>query len=296
MAPDMSSNTTTLTLALRAAPPKSVTLDPYFTLLYEDNKKALLHFLHHKAALPVQDMLGTPRFVEYLLSKEPGPKVQYANLRPALSAIRSFLVSSHGGKKLLAFYKHLLQVQGRWLMAAAEFVGFELYVKLTRALFITRDDKQLLAHFMKVIPNALSKLANCSNVDRASFEAQVNVEKTRLQEASVAAADSLFNFKVSKEFYYTHGKLLTAMEVHEKKLQELRERAVRRKAERQARIQAAYARNSATLSRQMGMTGMTPHNPQVEASVFQYTKRIRDEFFSFGEDTGAEEPLDLTDD
>ncbi|OQU98308.1 hypothetical protein CLAIMM_04113 [Cladophialophora immunda] len=179
-------------------------------------------------------------------------------------------------------------------MATAQLVSFELYVKLTYALFISRDDKKLLDHFIKVIPGALSKVANYSNVDRASFDTLLNLEKNRLQEASFSAADSLFNFKVSKEFYHTHGKLLTAIEVHEAKLEELRERAARRKAERQARIQAAYTRNSATLNRQMGMAGMTPHHPQVEASVCQYTKEIRNEFFSFNEDTDAQEPLDLT--
>ncbi|EXJ69463.1 uncharacterized protein A1O5_07499 [Cladophialophora psammophila CBS 110553] len=288
--PNMSS-TTTLTLPLRTAPPKSVTLDPYFTLLYEDNKKALKHFLDNKVPLPVNDILATPRLVEYLLSKEPGPKVQYENLRPALTAIRSFLLSSPGGKKLLAFYKHLLKVQGRWLMTTAELIGFELYIKLTHALFISRDDKKLLAHFVKVIPGAVSKVANYTDIDRATFDALLNLEKNRLQEASTTATDNLFNFKVSKEFYHTHGKLLTAIEIHEAKLEELRERAARRKAERQARIRAAYAANAVTFSRQMGMAGMIPYHPQVEASVCQYAKEICEEFFSFNGEPETEEPV-----
>ncbi|OAG37078.1 hypothetical protein AYO21_08726 [Fonsecaea monophora] len=292
--PDMPSTTSTLTLPLRTAPSKSVTLDPYFTLLYEDNKRSLQHFLDNKAPLPGKIVLATPRFVEYLLSKEPGPKVQYENLRPALSAIRSFLVSSPGGKKLLAFYKHLLQLQGRWLMATAELVSFELYIKLTHNLFISRDDKKLMAHCIKVIPDALSKVANYSNVDRATFDTILNLEKNRLQEASSTAADILFNFKVSKDFYLTHGRLLTAIEVHEAKLEELRVRAARRKAERQARIQAAYARNSSPFSQQIGMVGMTPVHPHVEASISQYAQAIRDEFFSFNGNTGDEEPLALT--
>ncbi|OAP55283.1 hypothetical protein AYL99_10256 [Fonsecaea erecta] len=292
--PNTSSTTTTFTLPLRAAPAKSLTLDPYFTLLYEDNKTALHHFLHDKAPLPVKDILATPRFVEYVLSKEPGPKVQYENLRPALTAIRSFLLSSSGGKRLLAFYKHLLQIQGRWLIATAELVGFELYVKLTHALFISRDDKKLLAHFVEVIPDTVSKVADYSTLDKASFDSLFASEKSRLQEACFTATDGLFDFKVSRAFYHSHGKLLTAIEIHEAKLQELRERAERRRAERQARIQAAYARNSATVYRQMGMGARLTHTPHADASICEYTKRIFDEFLSFGGEAGADVPLQVT--
>lgn len=271
----------TLTLPLRGRVSPTLTLDPIFSLLYEDNEKNLKHLIDNKAPLPLHDVVHNSEFMEYLLNKEPGPKVEYANLRPALTAMRAFLIMSPHGKKLLAFYKHLLQLQGRWAVAVAEMLTFNIYLKLTQVLYIDRDDKKLMAHIIKLVPDAAFKIATYTTGDRRQFSMMVKSEKDRLLKETRAAAENLFNLKVSNDFWNQHGKLVAAIEHSEKKLQESRERHARRKHERLQRVLAAQARNEATLSRQMGMAGMTPHLPHVENSVCEYTRELREDYFRF---------------
>lgn len=275
------SSTTTFTLPLRVAVPKSLTLDPVFSLLYEDNKKALTQLVDYKTPLTVKDIIINEAFIDYVISKEPGPKVQYQNLRPALSAIRPFLTASPNGNKLMAFYKNLLQLQGRWIMASSEFLAFDMYFKLMLSIFMDQDDKKLMAHVTKMVSGAQKKVESLKNFDRNQFTMLMSSERERLQKVAHAAVEPLFHLKVSKDFWTQHGKLVAAIEHHEKKLLEIRERNARRKAEREARLRALRASNTANLSRQMGMAGKTPHLPHVEDSVCDYTKEVCNDYFSF---------------
>jgi hypothetical protein len=221
--------------------------------------------------------------MEYLMAKEPGPKLEYQNLRPALTALRGFLMVSPNGQKLMAFYKQLLQLQGRWAMAAAEMLAFDTYIKMVHVLFVDRDDPTLVAHMTKVVPIAAYKIAANSIPTRAHFDQILQAEKDRLHQATRAAAERLFDFKVSKDFWNQHGKLVTAIEHCEKKLKELREKTVRRKCEREEARRLAYERNEAMRHRQMGMAGMTPHSAQVERAVVQWVRESKEDYFSFND-------------
>lgn len=277
------SSTMTFTLPLRAMAPSSLTLDPVFSLLYEDNEKGLTRLLDNKSPLLRAEILRNKPFMEYLMTKEPGPKVEYQNLRPALTALRSFLIVSPQGKKLLEFYRHLLQLQGHWAIATAEMLAFDMYVKITQSVYIDRADDKLMSHITKLVPTAAEKLAKHGAFDHGQFDMILVEERARLGEASRDAAEKLFNLKVSQDFWGQHGKLVAAIEHSEKKLQEIREKTLRRKREHEARRRAAYASNEALRDRQMGMAGMTPHSPQVERAVVGWVKDVKDDYFSFND-------------
>ncbi|EXJ77276.1 hypothetical protein A1O3_10434 [Capronia epimyces CBS 606.96] len=277
-------------LPVRVATPPSLVLDPIFSLLYEDNEASLAHFIDNKAPLPLNGVINDPRVMEYLLTREPGPKVEYKNLRPALAALRPFLSASPHGRKLMAFYKQLLQLQGRWAIAAAEMATFDLYVKFYQVLFIDHGDKKLVDHVVKMVPDAAYKIATYTTGNRDQFTTMAKAEKQRLVKNTRAAAQKLFDFKASKGFFQQHGKLVAAIERSEKQLKACREKAVRRRREaverRAAALAAAQGHNEATLTRQMGMAGMTPHVPQVENSVVDWTQEVSSACFAVEAEPG----------
>jgi hypothetical protein len=274
------SSTMTLTLPLRLTKP-SLSLDPTFALLYEDNESALKHFLDNKSPLPLKDVLKTTDFMEYLVGCEPGPKVQYQNLRPSLSALRGFLLSTDKGKTLLAFFKELLQIQGHWLIAAAEQHAFDLYCKLTQALLIDGDDEKLATHFIKMVPDAASKLA--FPLTRSQFDMLVADEQARLRQVTREAALKLFHFKTATIFWNRYTSLLAAIDAAEQTLTAVRADAARRKHAHDARRKAAYARNSLQVHRQMGTPPAAPHTPQAEASIAEWVRGLKEGVLSFND-------------
>ncbi|KIX05546.1 uncharacterized protein Z518_06418 [Rhinocladiella mackenziei CBS 650.93] len=276
-------STTNLTLQLRPTVPSSITLDPLFTLLYEDNRKALTHLIDRKAPLPLNDVLENATFVEFVMSKEPGPKVEYQNIRPAFTALRAYLVLSPTGKKLMTFYKTLLQMQARWVIATVEVLTFDIYVKLTQVLYIDRDDKRLMAQMIKYVPDAAVRIATHTTGDRTAFNKSIFAQKKRLTSAVVTAAETLFNYKVSPEFVQNHGKLLVAIELGGKKVQAARENHVRH----QAKIHQARERNKAMDARQIGMAGMIPQLPRFEDSSLEYVNDMKDECLPSNDDFSA---------
>ncbi|EHY53351.1 hypothetical protein HRR83_003561 [Exophiala dermatitidis] len=264
-------------LPVRVAAPRTLCLDPIFSLLYEDNEASLTHFLKNQAPLPIKGIINNPTVMDYLLSREAGPKVEYKNLRPALAALRPFLSRSANGKTLLAFYRKLLQLQGRWVIAAAEMVTFDMYTKLYQALFIDRNDQRLLDHIVKVVPNAAQIIATKTTCTAEQFALMVQDEKERLAKDTRAAAEKLFDYKVTNEFFQQHGKLLASIEICEKQFKAARARLNRRRQEamdrRAAGLVTAYERNIATLPRQMGMAGMTPSTAEMEQSVIEWAQK-----------------------
>lgn len=263
--------------------PSSVTLDPIFSLLYENNKPALTHLINNKAPLPLKDVISNGPFMEYILSKETGPKVEYKNLRPALTAMRGFLIMSPTGKKLLEFYRQLLQLQARWAIAFAEQAAFEIWKTLTQVLYIDRHDTQLMAHITHYVPDAQHKIATCTVGNRDQFNMMVVGEQTRLRNKTREANHALHSFKSASAFWTEHGRLVAAIEHCEKKLKEIRHRNAQYKREQEVRVRAAYARNEANLRRQMGMAGMTPHPPNVGEQVVDWVTDVKNDYFNFSD-------------
>lgn len=273
-------STSTFALPVRRLVPKtSVTLDPVFTLVYEDNKAALKDFLKDKMPLDLDESLRDQKFMDYILSKEPGPSVEYKNLRPALSAMRGFLDCSPEGKKLMGFYKYFLQLQAHWAIATAEMYLFETYANMSRALFIDHSDEKLLAHIEEVYPEGLQLVEANKKVDAPVLENCLLRQLNSLREIHLIAGEKLFDFKVSKDFFTQHGKLVTAIEVHEKKLEEVRERELRRKAARAARVKAAREANlsAANFPYQMGNVRVT-NCPIQRDRLVQWVRDWRDKY------------------
>ncbi|KIW58113.1 hypothetical protein PV05_02663 [Exophiala xenobiotica] len=283
--------TTTLTLPLRGVRPKSLTLDPIFTVLYENNEQALSQLVYNRAPLPLDTVVQNPTFLEYLLTKEPGPGIEYDKLRPAVSALRGYLVMSSYGKQLLDFYRASLQYQGQWIVAAAEQCAFEIWAKLVQALFIDRNDKQLLTSIIKIIPNAAVDLWTNDFINHNQFNTLVVNEQARLRRATQEAGHRLYLFKTSTNFWNQHCKLVASIEHCEKKLQELRNRAAERKSKREEGARTVCMQNEGNLHRQMGMAGMTPHLPHVEDSVVDWVKETKNDLFNF--DDLMDEPIDF---
>ena len=280
----MSSTTTapTFNLALRTSPPKprpSLVDDPIFVMLYANNLANLRHVINNKTPLPRKAVLENAKLVEYVQSQEPGPAVQYENIRPALSAVRSFLVTSHQGKQLLSFFKKVLQVQGLYITTSAEVLAFEIFVKLYHSYFIAHNDQKLIDHVQKIVPEARYVSFTCTNADLTYFDMFVATERPRFHGACSTANDNILKMKCSKEFLYMHGRLLTTIEMHEAQLKKARDREIRRIAERRARAQAAFIQNGYGLNRQMGTAGLTAHTQHVEDSVVEFTRETRYEFF-----------------
>ncbi|KAK5322376.1 hypothetical protein LTR93_005579 [Exophiala xenobiotica] len=284
--------TTTLTLPLRGVRPKSLTLDPIFTVLYENNEQALSQLVYNRAPLPLDAVVQNPAFLEYLMTKEPGPGIEYNKLRPAVASMRGYLVMSSYGKQLLGYYRHLLQYQATWIIAAAEQCAFEIWAKLIQALLIDRNDKQLLTSINKTIPDAAVALCTTGFINNQQFATLVVNEQTRLRKATQQACQRLYLFKTSTNFCNQHCKLVASIEHCEKKLQELRDRTAARKHQREESARTVSNQNGANIHRQMGMAGMTPHLPHVETSVVDWVKETKNDYFNF-DDFVDDAPIDF---
>ncbi|EXJ54406.1 hypothetical protein A1O7_09745 [Cladophialophora yegresii CBS 114405] len=276
------------------AKPSSLVDDPVFNLLYAGNETTLRQFLENPTPLTRDDNLAN--VYRYVKAKgEPGPRVQYDHLPYSLSAMRNFLQGSSHGKQLLSFFKGVLQTQGGYIVTAAEMAAFEIFVKMTEALFIHRNDNRLREHVISVVPEAQYTMPTYTGHERQFFHMYSTNMLQQLRDANATATRNLLDLKNSKEFARKHRQLLKANELHESKLSEIRRRAAKRKAEHKAKLQRARARNDATLNRQMGMAGLTSHTPHVERSVVEYVQDTTGEFFprfDDGEANGEELMLD----
>jgi hypothetical protein len=261
-----------------AAKPSSLVDDPIFNLLYAGNETALRHFLQQWTPFTREDNLDN--VYRYVKARgEPGPRVQYDRIPYCLSAMRNFLQGSSHGKQLLSFFKGVLQIQGGFIVTTAEMVAFEIFVKMTEALLIYRNDNRLHEHVLSIVPEAQDFMPTYTVDDRQFFDMYAANMREQLRDANATAIGNLLELKNSKEFARKHRQLLKANELHESKLSDIRRRAAKRKAEHKARLQRARARNDAGLNRQMGMAGLTAHTPHVERSVVEYVQDTSDEFF-----------------
>jgi len=273
----------TFSLPMRAtpkSPSNSVTLLPTFTLCYEDKPKALIHLLETKTALPLKDLFTNNEFMAYVISKEPGPSVQYENLRPALTALRPWLRVSASGSKLLAFYKDFLQLHGQWVVAAAQQAGFEIHTQLMHALYLQKGgDEQLVAHLKKHIPDLANKLSTTDNPipNRAEWDATVKTTLEKLKAKATSLAEHLHDLKTSSTFWTQHGRLLAAIELSETKLRNMRAL----NAGHSTHMGSARRRNDRVTLRQLGTSGTVPHLPHFEESVRDFTKEEKASYFNF---------------
>ena len=275
-----------ITLAIRALPPRlhsrprpSVVDDPIFGMLFENNLANLIYVINNKTPLPRETLLRVTKLVEDCQSKEPGPLVQYANIRPALSAVRRYLVGSHAGKQLLAFFKKVLQTQGLYIAAATEVLGFEIFVRIYQGYFLGPTDQKLLEYVHKVFPEALLEKPTYTEIDCQWFDMWVSTERPRLHGAFRTAFNNVLKMKYSKEFAHMHSKLLSAIDLHEQQLMKARKKETERMAARQAKAGAVFIQNNTTLNRQMGTSGLTAHNQHTERSVMEFVRDSRDDFF-----------------
>ncbi|ETI20501.1 hypothetical protein G647_08538 [Cladophialophora carrionii CBS 160.54] len=263
---------------LTPAKPSSLVDDPIFNLLYAGNETTLRHFLVDCHPLTRNDNLAN--VYRYVKARgEPGPRVQYDHLPYSLSAMRNFLLGSSQGKQLLSFFKGVLQTQGGYIVTTAEMVAFDIFVKMTEALFIHCNDRQLREHVISIVPEAQYTMPTYTGHERQFFNMYAATMRQQLCDANAAATRNLLELKNSREFARRHRQLLKANELHESKLSEIRRRAAKRKAEHKARAQRARARNDAALNRQMGMAGLTSHTPHVERSVVEYVQDTTGELF-----------------
>ncbi|KEF55223.1 uncharacterized protein A1O9_08877 [Exophiala aquamarina CBS 119918] len=274
----------TFTLPMRTSlksPSNSVTLLPAFTLCYEDKPEALAHLLEKKTPLPLKNLFTNNEFMAYVITKEPGPSVQYENLRPALTALRPWLRVSANGSKLLTFYKDFLQLHGQWVVAAAELAGFEIHTQLMHALHLHRGDETLMAHLKKHIPQLASKLATTPSpiTNRAGWDASVKTTQDKLKSKAFSFAERLHALKTSDTFWTQHGRLLAAIELSEKKLRNLRAA----NAGHTSHLGSARRRNDRVTVRQLGTSGTIPHPPHVEESIRDFTKEEKASYFNFNE-------------
>ena len=270
-----------LSLRQKALPalPKTLSLtdDPIFKNLYADNEATLRHFLETQDALHRDDLKDLFRFVE--ANGEPGVSVQYANIPVLLTAMKTFLGSSKDGQKLSTYFRGVLYTRGRYVVTTAELMAFDIVVKMTQALFVFDNDKQLYNHICMVIPEAPLLINRYTGHQLKFFDEFATENRKRLFDANADAITKLVALKTSKEFYRKLSQLYKAHEIHEAKLTDIRKRDALRKAERKLRAQATRARNEAGLPRQMGMHGLTPLTPQVGQVVVDYVEEVSEEFF-----------------
>ncbi|KIW09989.1 hypothetical protein PV08_11765 [Exophiala spinifera] len=280
--------TTTFTLPFRKANTKSLTLDPCFKVLYENNKETLTHFVTTLSPLPLKTIVSNGTFVGYLSTKEPGPLVEYNNMRTAIGAMRKIMMTTPHGVKMINFYKELLRLQGHWLLALAEQCAFHTYVKLTQALLIDRNDEALLKSVSKTIPETASKLCTTGFISRNQFTDLVMTEQSRLRFKCHEASEKLYDFKTSKDFWNQHTKLVAMIEHCENKLREIRKRSAKRKQQRIARARAAVEENSDSIHCQMGTVGEFPQPPHITAAYDNWMEETRLKYFNFNDNMEAD--------
>jgi hypothetical protein len=283
------------TLALRdALPCTSITLDPVFSLLYEDNKATLSHLVNLQKPLDLKQAFPNNKFMAWVTDNEPGPKVQYQNLRPALSAMKSWLQQSASGKDLIRFYRDFIQLHGKWALAAAQYVLFYIHCKLTQALYFGQGDAKLIAQITKYVPDAQDKINAVGKLDLEKFNLLVKNKKATLLAKAYDAGKELFDFKVTQTFCKQHAKLVGTIEATEKKMHQIRERNGRVTKLQQKR-RALRQRNEANALRQMGATALSPQSSHVQTSVRQFVDEESNHYFDFnrasaGQQTSSPQP------
>jgi hypothetical protein len=260
-----------------SAAPTSLIEDPVFKVLYADNPTNLRHFLETQAALERADLKDLFKYVES--RGEPGARIQYANIPWMMKAMRPFLDTSGQGAKIIKYYREVLRIRGNYILTTAEMLAYEIVVKMTQALFIYGNDKQLRSHICRVVPEAQLLIRRYNEYEISFFNLSFNTQRLAHQHANAVAIRDLLNLKESEDFSRKHRQLLKANETHETKLRELRQRSAKRKAERKAKLQALRERNDAGLHRQMGMSGLTPLTLPVAEAVVDFVEGISTEYF-----------------
>ena len=93
-------------------------------LLYATNPHVMAHFNKTRKNIPTHMVHADSRIIQILVDNEPGPRVDYDNLRANLTELAPFIVCTENGFDLFGFFHTLLKASEAWLDAAVEYHSF----------------------------------------------------------------------------------------------------------------------------------------------------------------------------
>lgn len=181
----------------------------------EDNP-AKWEFLTTKAPLPVFKLLANPTVTEILLTTEPGPKVDYEGLGNTLALLKPFVISSPSGPALLRFFKSLLDLRVRWLLAVAELEAFRCYDKTTFTYYIGWNEAfQQDTAGRALDDNELAYWNECQDHLYLRLSQVFELQEEQLVKEAEVEAMKLTNFKTSGAMWKNSRILWTVTEQYQ---------------------------------------------------------------------------------
>ena len=101
---------------------------PYFHQLgYTENPHGRAYFNRTHEAIPASNILNDTRVTKLLRNCEPGPSVDYENLRANLIEMNPFLTRAARGPALMLFFSELVSCSKDYMAAAVDYYNYAAY-------------------------------------------------------------------------------------------------------------------------------------------------------------------------
>ena len=99
----------------------------FHQLVYTDNPHGKDYSRRTHEAIPASNILNDTRVTKLLRACEPGPSVDYENLRANLIEMNPFLTRAAKGPALMLFFSDLVRASKAYLAAAVDYYNFAAY-------------------------------------------------------------------------------------------------------------------------------------------------------------------------
>src|SRR2546421_3541365 len=159
-------------------------------------------FLKTKAPFPVSKLVENKAITELLLAIEPGPKVDYDGLSKNLALLKPYVLNTPSGPALLGFFKSLLQLRVRWLLAAAKLEAFRCYERTTFTYYVEWNEVfRMDTTGRDLDERELAYQNECQEYTQNQLSASFMRQEGQLAKVVKAEEAKLINFKTSQEMW-----------------------------------------------------------------------------------------------
>ena len=107
-------------------------------ILYSPDSPHAWDFLKTNSPFPVSVLIQQKKVIDLLFKLEPGPTVDWSSLRTNLAILKPYAINTRTGPQILQFFKSLIELQAKWLLAIARVEAYRTYQNQLHGYYVLR--------------------------------------------------------------------------------------------------------------------------------------------------------------
>ena len=246
------------------------------------NEAATVQFLLDGKPFPFDLLEHNKLFVVAILSQEPGPIIDYAQLAICIRTLRDMASYTPNYKDLDIYLDNLLSVHTRWKQAAMLYHSYVTYTTMVSGLFITHSDPDPLSLVRNMPPpaqNLMSRVRQHHLLPKTQLHIQHELHLRKTYHSMHYA--QLSALKTSTLLSQNLDRLSHALRLHDEYLAERHEErneAITKLNNLTTRI-ASHMTSHHGIQQQFGQLGSVSMHPETLDAVLAVHHDITNEYF-----------------